>query len=77
MGHSILDLIEALPEGAKPDSSFLNKAKALDKYYIPTRYPDAHPAGPAHRHYTATEAKEAIDLAREVLSYCERQSLED
>ena len=76
-GHSILDLIEALPEGAKPDSSFLEKAKVLDKYYIPTRYPDAHPAGPAHRHYTEKEAKEAIDRAREVLDYCERKSLED
>ena len=28
-------------------------------------------------HYTEKEAKEAIELAREVLEYCERKSLED
>lgn len=76
-GHSLLDLLEALPEPARPDQDFLEKTKILDKYYIPTRYPNAHPAGPAYRHYTEKEAKEAIDLAREVLEYCERKSLED
>lgn len=76
-GHSLLDLLEALPEGARPDQDFLEKAKILDKYYIPTRYPNAHPAGPAHRHYTEKEAQEAIGLAKEVLEHCERKSLED
>jgi len=76
-GHSLLDLLEGLPEGVNIEKSLLEKAKTLDKYYIPTRYPNAHPAGPAHRHYTEKEAKEAIDLAREVLEYCERKSLED
>lgn len=76
-GHSVLDLLAALPEEARPDDLFLEKAKVLDKYYIPSRYPNAHPAGPAYRHYTEKEAKEAIGLAREVLEYCERKSLED
>lgn len=75
-GHSILDLLDALPEHTRPDAEFLNEAGALDKYYIPTRYPDAHPAGPAARHYHEHEARGALSLAREVLEHCERESLE-
>ncbi len=76
-GHSLVDLLEALPQDARPKGDLLEKIKVLDKYYIPTRYPNAHPAGPAHRHYTAKEAQEALELAKEVLEYCERKSLED
>jgi HEPN domain-containing protein len=76
-GHSVVDLFEALPAQVRPDKGFLEKMKILDKYYIPTRYPNAHPRGPAHRYYTEKEAEEAIALAKEALEYCERQSLAD
>lgn len=76
-GHSVFELLSALPENVRPDKLLLEKAKILDKYYIPTRYPNAHPAGPAYRHYTEKEAKEAIELAREVLEYCEHKSMAD
>ncbi|MEW6638553.1 MAG: HEPN domain-containing protein [Actinomycetota bacterium] len=75
-GHSVLDLISALPEEARPGRSLEEKARTLDKYYIPTRYPDAHPAGSAARHYTEDEARQAVEMAREVISHCERESLE-
>jgi HEPN domain-containing protein len=45
----------------------------LDKYYIPTRYPDAHPAGPAARHYTRLEAQEALRLAAVILAFAEER----
>lgn len=76
-GHSVLDLLAALPAGSRPDQGFLERVKILDQHYIPPRYPHAHPAGPAHRHYNDKEAEEAIALAGEVLAYCERQNLED
>lgn len=76
-GHSVFYLLEALPEGAKPNEGFLDKGKILDKFYIPPRYPNAHPAGPAYRHYTKSEAQEGVRLAKEVLDYCERKGLED
>ena len=69
-GHSLLDLFEALPEAVQPPPELLDKARVLDKYYIPTRYPDAHPAGPAARHYTRGEAEAAVRLAAEVVNYC-------
>lgn len=75
-GHSLLDLLSTLPDQARPQPALLEKARVLDKYYIPTRYPDAHPAGPASRHYAPDEALQAIGLAREVLAFCENKSLE-
>lgn len=75
-GHAVIDLLMALPQEVKPDKAFLERAKHLDKYYIPTRYPNAHPAGPAFRYFTEKEAKEATLLAKEVLAYCERKSME-
>lgn len=52
-GHSIIDLLDTLPAEAKPTDTLLEKSRVLDRHYIPTRYPDVHPAGPAARHYTA------------------------
>ncbi len=75
-GHSIIDLLAALPTQAKPADALLEQSRMLDRHFIPTRCPDAHPAGPAARHYTATEAQDAVRVAREVLEHCERQSLE-
>ncbi|GAB5602388.1 hypothetical protein FJNA_09130 [Thermus sp. FJN-A] len=40
---------------------------------IPTRYPDAHPAGPAARHYTRLEAEEALALAQRVVAFVEER----
>jgi HEPN domain-containing protein len=75
-GHSVVDLLDALPQSAQAGGELAEKTKALDKYYIPTRYPDAHPAGPAARYYTEADAREAVRLAGAVVDYCERKSLE-
>lgn len=68
-GHSVLDLLAGLPEGLGLPEELVEAARVLDKYYIPTRYPDAHPAGPAARHYTRREAEEAVRLARAILAF--------
>ncbi len=68
-GHSILDLLAELPEGFEVPEDLVEAAKVLDKYYIPTRYPDAHPSGPAARHYLAREAEEAVGMAERILRF--------
>lgn len=70
-GHAILDLLADLPSGISVPEGLVEAAKILDKYYIPTRYPDAHPAGPAARHYTLSEAVEAVRLAEDFLAFVE------
>jgi len=39
-GHSVFELIKTLSKKEKIDSNIVNCAKSLDKYYIPTRYPN-------------------------------------
>jgi len=68
-GHSVYELLENLPEDSKPPLELIEKAKTLDKYYIPTRYPDAHPQGPAFKFYTKKEAEEAIKICEEVIDF--------
>ena len=76
-GHSLVDLIGALPENLDEREGLMDAAKVLDRYYIPTRYPDAHPSGSAARHYTKTDAGSAVDSAREIIEFCAGARLED
>lgn len=45
----------------------------LDRFYIPTRYPDALPGMTAESLPTATDAEEATKVARQVLQQVEFQ----
>lgn len=76
-GHSLIDLLGELPGAEAPPETLLDAARSLDQFYIPTRYPDAHPAGSAARHYTAENAASAVRWAEEILGYAEGAGLED
>ena len=44
-GHSVSDLVTDLKSSYPQLSEHLKLAKTLDRYYVPTRYPDALPGG--------------------------------
>lgn len=46
-------------------------AKVLDRYYIPTRYPDSFDFGIPRDYFEEEDAKEAIEYARKILEYAE------
>jgi len=70
-GYSVTDLLSALnPLHPVPDT-LMDMALELDKAYIPTRYPDAHPSGSPRRRYTPTEVKRLIGYAEQILRFCE------
>jgi len=48
--HSVNDLIEMCIE-IDPDFNKIKQAKKLDKYYIPTRYPNGLPGGIPSRYF--------------------------
>lgn len=75
-GHSVFDLLHELPEELPAPESLLEKAKSLDRHYIPPRYPDAHPAGPSYRSYTRKDAEQAVSAATEVVEWCEGAGME-
>jgi HEPN domain-containing protein len=62
------------------DSDFkeVASAKKLDRYYIPTRYPNGLPGGIPSRYFDdPREAKEAMQLAKNAIDLIEKKLEED
>ncbi len=66
--HSIKKLAEKCLEYNKHFEEIVEYGKILDRYYIPTRYPDAlaPPVAPFEI-YTEKDAKEALDFAKKIV----------
>jgi HEPN domain-containing protein len=68
-GHSVADLVD---DCSHIDSNFeelFRIAGSLDKYYIPTRYPDGLPGGIPSNAYIDEDARMALKMAEEVISF--------
>jgi len=50
-------------------AALLDRARVLDGYYIPTRYPNGHPEGAPFEHFGALQGKEALTYAREIVEF--------
>jgi HEPN domain-containing protein len=73
-GHTLTALVGSLPITIKPPSeTLLDAARVLDKFYIPTRYPNGFDSGAPTDYYTQAEAKNAIQLAEAILEFCRHQ----
>ena len=70
-GYSVSKLLASLPEDSKADEELIEKAKQLDRHYIPTRYPNFHPEGAPMDYYTKNDALRAVKCAEEILGFCE------
>lgn len=69
LGHSVERLCE---EAVRYDPRFREKAQRwsiLDGHYITTRYPNSLPDSIPARVYTDDAAKEAVRLARDIVTY--------
>ncbi len=72
-GHVIARLLQELPEGVNPPPDLVEKARVLDTFYIPPRYPNSHPEGAPFEHYGPLQSEEAIRYAREVIEFVRAQ----
>lgn len=72
-GHSVLKLIFDFPENDIKESlkPLINKAKELDKLYIPTRYPNGLPDLTPTEVFTDEEATKAIESAEAIIKKIE------
>ncbi|MBW2039122.1 MAG: HEPN domain-containing protein [Deltaproteobacteria bacterium] len=70
-GHSVFDLLRVLSERTAVDEDFLNCARILDKYYIPTRYPNGFDSGSPYEYFTRRDAEDAIVYSRKILEFCQ------
>lgn len=69
-GHSVADLLEELSKTYPVPDELLNGALELDKAYIPTRYPNAHPSGSPRNKYIKEEARRLIEYAEKIYQFC-------
>ena len=76
-GHSIVKLMLEFPENEIRNylSSFLNKAKELDKLYIPTRYPNGLPDLTPSEVFTEEEASKAIESSKFIIEEVKKMLL--
>ena len=72
-GHTLSVLLANLPQGSRPDEALIDRAKGLDKHYIPTRYPNGFERGAPVDFYTRKEAEKAIEDAEAILDFCRDQ----
>lgn len=70
-GHSLRELCQDAAELDDRFSELLRTAASLDKYYIPTRYPDALPGGTPRDAFEHADAANAIEKARKVIEKVE------
>ena len=73
-GRDVHKLLENLGRYKKEVLQFIEEAKVLDQYYIPTRYMNAFAGGSAKSHFTESQAKKAIETAEQILSEMKRIS---
>jgi HEPN domain-containing protein len=67
LGHSVSRMLQDLPVSFRPPEDLLERAKELDKHYIPSRYPNFHPEGAPLDYYTGPEARRAVEGAEKIL----------
>ncbi|MBC7098056.1 HEPN domain-containing protein [Candidatus Bipolaricaulota bacterium] len=70
-GHSVADLLLELRRTYEISDELIDCALELDKAYIPTRYPNAHPSGAPRTRYTRAEAERLISHAQKIIEFCE------
>ena len=74
-GHSVFDLLRILAKRVSVSDELLDCARALDKYldkyYIPTRYPNSFESGSPYEYFTKRDAEDAIFCDRRIFEFCE------
>jgi len=69
-GHSVADLLTELSKKYNIPEKLSDEALELDKAYIPTRYPNAHPSGSPRSRYTKEEARRLIGYGERIVKFC-------
>jgi HEPN domain-containing protein len=72
-GHVVAKLLEELPDAVTASADLIEKAKVLDNFYIPARYPNSHPDGAPFEHYGSVQSEEAIRYASEIIGFADSQ----
>jgi HEPN domain-containing protein len=72
-GHVVAKLLRELPDQVVTPEELVEKAKLIDNFYIPARYPNSHAEGAPFEHYGTLQSEEALKYAREILEFVRAQ----
>jgi HEPN domain-containing protein len=69
-GHSVLDLLKILSKKTTVSEDLLDCARSLDRYYLPTRYPNRFESGSPYEYFTRKDAEDALVYGRRIIEFC-------
>ena len=72
-GHVVARLLADLPAAMSVPDDVIERGRVLDNFYLPTRYPNAHPSGSPFEHYGPLQSGEAIGHAGQILEFVRLQ----
>ena len=70
-GHNLNLLVEAVQSHTTVRTSIERASARLNRYYIPTRYPDAFPQGAPADQFFEDDARQALTDAEAVIGFAE------
>ena len=72
LGHSVKNLIERVSSMDIKFKQLKDKLPILDRYYIPTRYPNGLPDGIPADVFTQEAAQNALELAKSTVEFVQK-----
>lgn len=69
-GHSVTDLLKGLQEKVTIPGELIDKAKHLDRFYIPARYPNGWASGIPGDYITQEDAQNGISDSQRIIQFC-------
>ena len=73
-GHVLIKLVEDLKSHISGISdTIVDASRHLDRYYIPTRYPNGFASGAPGQFYDKKDSDEAIEYAATIIEFCNDQ----
>lgn len=76
IGHSLLKLTEEIEMLGIDVDEIRTCCLVLEKFYIPTRYPDAYPEGSPYEFYDTEEAEKALNCSSLIIEFVRRSYYE-
>ena len=68
-GHNLLMLVNEISAYITVPQNVVDACRILNRYYIPTRYPNAFPSGAPIHMFDEKDAMEALELVERVLNF--------